>query len=102
ARGAVARGPAQGSPRSTPGTIPHPAVLHHGAVYRARRQDGRAGRGARRVRADPERRVRRLPRKGALHDRWSPGGPESMNMLVRIILPSGTLLEQPAAKVVAE
>ena len=68
-RAALAGGPQRGRPGAPAGALSHPALLHDRAVHRpqgkAREPRGRA----RRLRANPARRIQRLSGERALHDR---------------------------------
>ncbi len=69
ARAAFAGGSQRGRPRPPAGALSHPALLHDRAVHRPQREARQPQGCAGRLRANPARRIQRLPGKRALHDR---------------------------------
>ena len=61
-------------PGAAVGALPDPALLHVGAVHRLSRPPGEPRGCAGRLRAHSERRIRRLPGAGPLHDRYGGRG----------------------------
>src|SRR5690606_28475833 len=101
--GAFPRRPSDRAPCPPSGTVPDATFPHHRAVHRPRRPYGFPRRHARRLRADPERRVLGDPGAGALHDRPGFRGEDGVSPIrLRIVVPTKILFDETVEKVTAD